>query len=84
MQESKLVLKTKRIFSYKEKQYKLLIMQFLLHIFKLRSTTEQIPALVQTKNPNLSKIWRSLEWKMFGMSCGNLEHTYITAIWYTL
>jgi hypothetical protein len=35
-----------------------------------------------TKNTNLGKFWRALEWKMFGIFYGHLE--YLMAIWYIL
>jgi hypothetical protein len=36
----------------------------------------------QTKNPNLGKFWRSLDWKNVDIFYGNLE--YFTDIWYNL
>jgi hypothetical protein len=39
----------------------------------------------QTKNPNLGKFWRALEWKMFwsfGVFSGHLE--YFRDVWYIL
>jgi hypothetical protein len=36
----------------------------------------------QTKNPNLGKFWRALEWKMFYIFYAHLE--YIMFIWYVL
>jgi hypothetical protein len=36
----------------------------------------------QTRNPNLGKFCRALEWKNVGIFFGHLE--YITAIWYIL
>jgi hypothetical protein len=35
---------------------------------------------VHTKNPNLSKFWRALEWKMLEYFYGHFEYVY--AIWY--
>jgi hypothetical protein len=37
---------------------------------------------LQTKNFNLGKFWRALEWKIAGIIYDNLK--YLTAIWYTL
>jgi hypothetical protein len=37
-------------------------------------------ASFQTKNPNLGKFWRSLEWKMLVYFYDHQE--YLTAIWY--
>jgi hypothetical protein len=33
----------------------------------------------QTKNPNLGKFWRALDWKIFGISYGDLG--YLMKIW---
>jgi hypothetical protein len=53
------------------------------------------PVYFQTKNPDLGKIWRALQWSMlvyymaiwsnlqlFGIFCGNLVH--FVALWYIL
>jgi hypothetical protein len=52
-------------------------------------------AFIQTKNPNMDKFWRALQWKMLvyfmaiwsilqllGIFCGHL--VYFVAIWYML
>jgi hypothetical protein len=37
----------------------------------------------QTKNPNLGKIWRALEWKML-LYFMTIWTRYISAVWYNL